>query len=257
MRVGTAIATFSLCIGRAALAQTPATPATPAPAVPAASEAQPSPGPEAIGAFFVGPGLFELTPLNDRLRSNGYETIPSLMTLVGAEGHLILPSGLVFGAHGAGLLSPSGSGPMDMQTQFGGGFGLLDLGYAFVHSAPILASFYAGFGGYGTSFEISSGQAQKFDAVLQNPQQSSSMGRSGLLIGATLALDGRIPLGSADRPRRSFVSIGVRVSGLVGSGLGGWTLSHGADATDGPVLGLNGGFVALAIGFGSSSRRRF
>lgn len=75
------------------------------------------------------------------------------------------------------------------------------------------------------------------------------MGRAGLLIGATLALDGRLALGSAEASHRNFVSIGIRVSGLVGSGLGGWTLSHGTNATDGPVLGLNGGFVALAVGF--------
>jgi len=170
---------------------------------------------------------------------------------------VVFPAGFLFGAHGAGLMSPSGSGPMDLQTQFGGGFGLVDLGYAFVHKSSLLASFYAGMGGYGTSFEISSGQSQNFDAVLHNPQQSSSLGRAGLLIGATLALDARLPLGTAARAQRSFLSIGLRVSGLVGSGLGGWTLSHGADATNGPVLGLNGGFVAIAVGFGSHQRHDF
>ena len=76
-----------------------------------------------------------------------------------------------------------------------------------------------------------------------------------MLIGATLALDGKIPLGAAERAHRTALSVGLRVSGLVGSGLGGWSLTQGTKATDGPVLGLNGAFVALAVGIAGFPRR--
>lgn len=142
MKLCAQIATLSLFITRAALAQT-----SQLPAPPLVSEEQSPTGPEAAGAFFMGRGLFELTPLNDRLRSNGYQMLPSMMTLVGGEGRVVFPAGVVLGAHGVGLLSSMSSGPMGMQTQFGGGFGLLDLGYAFVHSAPLLVTFCAGIGG--------------------------------------------------------------------------------------------------------------
>lgn len=228
---------------------------TSAPPPPEPTEQQRS-GPEAMGALFFGPGLFDMSPLNDRLRANGYQTVPSSMILVGGEGHAVFRSGFVFGARGAGLLSPTRNGPGDLQTRFGGGFGMLEFGYAFVHTEPVLLSLSAGVGGYGTSFEIDNGQSQSFDAVLHNPQQGASLGRSGLLVGATLAVDGRIPLGSSSRIRKSFIAIGLRVSGLSGPALGGWTLAQGSNATHGPALGLNGGFVALAIGFGGYPRRR-
>jgi hypothetical protein len=213
------------------------------------------PGPEAFGGPFFGPGLFALSPLNDRLRANGYQTVPPLMTLIGGEGHTVYRSGFIFGARGAGLLSPTRNGPGQLETRFGGGFGLLDFGYALVRRDPLLLSLYGGLGGYGTSFDINSGQSQSFDAVLQNPQQGSSLGRAGLLLAATLAFDARIPVGSGQHAGQNFVFIGVRVSGLFGPALGSWSLAQ-ANATHGPALGLNGGFAALAIGFGGHPRRR-
>lgn len=45
------------------------------------------------------------------------------------------------------------------------------------------------------------------------------------------------------------------VPGLYGPPIGGWDVSEGDEATDGPRTGLTGGYAALAIGFGGGSMR--
>jgi hypothetical protein len=209
-----------------------------------------------MGALFVGMGEFNLASLNARLRENGYQALPSLMPLIGGEGHAVFRNGFIFGARGAGIVGPTRSGPGELQTQLGGGFGLLDFGYAFVHSDLFLLSLSAGIGGYGMSLDISNNQSQRFDAVLRNPAQGSTLSHGGVLVAGTFAFDGRIPLGGTERGRRRFVALGLRLGMLAGPPIGGWGLSGGANASHGPALGLNGGFLALAVGFGGEPRRR-
>jgi hypothetical protein len=228
--------------------------AVPAPKPPECeSPGEPS---EGVGMFFIGLGLFDFSDLNHHLRANGYEAIGSPLTLIGGEGHAVLPSGFVMGARGGALLSPDGSGPNGLQRSFGGGFGMLDLGYAFVHERAWLVSLTGGIGGYGMDIGIGDGQSVPFDEVLQNPRRSSSIGRGGLLTGLTLGVDGRVSLGPARNGQNGFFTFGLRVGALYGPPLSGWSLSHGGDATGGPGPGLAGGFAALAIGFGGGRERR-
>jgi hypothetical protein len=65
-----------------------------------------------------------------------------------------------------------------------------------------------------------------------------------------VGLDGRVPVGTVERGRRGFFTLGARVGALYGPPLGGWGLDEGGDATAGPGRGLTGVYGALAIGFG-------
>ena len=110
-----------------------------------------------------------------------------------------------------------------------------------------------GIGGYGRSLGIGNEQSVPFDGALANPKQSVSMSQGGVLVGLTLGLDGRVPMGAVKRGRRGFFTIGVRVGGLYGPMIGSWGLAEGANATGAPTLGLTGGYAALAIGFGGGT----
>jgi hypothetical protein len=205
---------------------------------------------EGAGMFFVGVGFFDFSALNRRLRAAGYETIDDGLTLLGGEGRAIMPSGFVAGARGGALLASDGHGPNGFERSFSGGFGMLDLGFALIRTPALLLTLTSGLGGYGVSLGISDRQSVRFDDVLQAPARSSSVSRGGLLVGLALGLDGRVPVGTVERGRRGFFTLGARVGALYGPPLGGWGLDEGGDATAGPGRGLTGVYGALAIGFG-------
>ena len=236
----------SAAAAQAPPAQTPST--TAPPCEPDEDEAS-----EGFGDFIAGPALINLSSLNDHLAANGYDRLSSVMVLLGGEGHGVLPSGFVVGARGAGVFGPSANGPDGMQTHLSGGFGMVDFGFAFVHQPNLLLTLTGGLGGYGMTLGIGDGQSARFDDVLKNPKRSTSMDVAGLLVGLTLGIDGRVPIGKVERGRRGFFTIGLRVAGLWGPPIGGWDLAGGDNATAGPNTGLTGGYAALAIGFGGGS----
>jgi len=198
----------------------------------------------------LGLGLFDFSSLNHHLRASGYEAIHLPLTLIGGEGHAVLPSGFVVGARGGALLSSDGSGPDGLRRTFGGGFGTLDFGYALVHQRALLLTVTTGLGGYGMELGIGDGQSVPFDEVLQNPRRSSSVARGGVLLGLTIGIDGRVALGPAKDGGQGFFTLGARIGALYAPPIGSWSLSQGGDATGGPGLSLAGGYAALAIGFG-------
>jgi hypothetical protein len=198
----------------------------------------------------MGLGLFDFASLNRHLRANGYEPIDMPVTLIGGEGHAVLPSGFVLGARGGALLSSDGSGPDGLRRTFGGGFGMVDFGYAIVRRRAVLFTITSGLGGYGMELGIGDGQSVPFDDVLQNPRRSSSVGRGGVLVGLTLGVDGRVSVGPSKDGGHGFFTLGARLGALYGPAIGSWSLSQGGDATGGPGPGLAGGFAALTIGFG-------
>jgi hypothetical protein len=203
----------------------------------------------------LGAGAFDLSSLNDRLAAHGYERLSGVMPIIGGEGHAVFSSGFVAGGRGAAILGPSGAGPGTLRTSFGGGFGMADFGFAFVRTQHVLFTLLGGIGGYGWSLGIGDNQSARFDDVLTTPRRSSSIGRGGVLVGLTLGLDGRIPTGPAERGRRGFFTLGVRIAGLYGPPIGSWGLSEGDKATGGPGLGLTGAYAAVAIGFGGGVAR--
>jgi hypothetical protein len=230
-------------------------PPTPAPPSPAPECVPPDEPSEGAGAFFLGLGFFDFSDLNHHLRQNGYEAIDMPLTMLGGEGHAVLPSGFVIGARGGALLSADGGGPDGLRRTFSGGFGMADFGYAFLREQAVLITLTSGIGGYGMELGIGDGQSVPFDQVLQNPRRSSSVGRGGLLVGLTLGVDGRVSVGPAKDGGQGFFTLGARIGALYGPPLGSWSLSEGGDATGGPGPGLAGGYAALAVGFGGGRER--
>jgi hypothetical protein len=168
-----------------------------------------------------------------------------------------MPSGFIMGARGAAILTPDGGGPDGLQRSFGGGFGMIDLGFALIHASPLLVSLTGGIGGYGTALGIGNGQSASFDSALANPRRSTSISRGGLLTGLTLGIDGRVPVGEPDaKGRHGFFTLGARLGVLYGPPLGGWSLAQEGKATDGPGAGLAGVYAALALGFGGGREGR-
>lgn len=248
----------------AAQAAPPAPPATP-PAAPspnantAPSPSVTSPCPvcddddddtEGRGAFLLGLGFFDLSKLNDRLVASGYEAVDDALTVIGGEGHAVFANGFVAGGMGAGILGPTSEGPREAHMDFGGGFGMLDLGFALVHTRSILFTVLGSVGGYGWTMSIDQPGAARFDDVLDNPRRSTSLTRGGMLAGLTLAIEGRIPVGPAERGRQGFFSLGLRAGGLYGPPLGTWSLADGSDATAGPDTRMAGVYSLLTLGFG-------
>jgi hypothetical protein len=205
-------------------------------------------------AVFAGAGLFELSGLNDRLDEAGYDRLDGLSPVVGGELRLIHPSGFLTSIYGAAILPNTGDGPDRLQASLRGGFGLLDAGWAFVHLPGFTLSLSGGVGGYWTSLDIYQRGDDDFDDVLANPQRGTSLGVSGLLLGAVLRADGRIPLGGPRGYRQSYLALGLRVTGLWGPALSGWDFSeHDNQVDDGPAGHLSGVYAAVVIGWGSTA----
>jgi hypothetical protein len=205
---------------------------------------------EGSGGFLLGVALIDLSSLNDRLEQNGYTRLSGPFTFMGGEGHGVMDSGFVVGVRGAAIFGPDGDGPGGMSTSMGGGFGMLDLGFALVRTRPALLTLTAGIGGYGMSLDIQDDQSARFDDVLADPRRGTSLGRGGLLVGLTLGFDGRVPVGEAEEGQQGFFTLGGRLGALYGPAFGDWDLPGGGNASSGPGFGLTGGFAALVIGFG-------
>jgi hypothetical protein len=206
------------------------------------------------GAFLVGMAHVDQFTLNRRLRKNGYPKLSPALNVLGGEGRVIFPSGLVLGARGIALLNQTGPGPGSLHTHFGGGLGMLNLGYALLRTEAFVLTLTGDVGVYGLNLEISDDEAVAFDELLAAPRRSSSLDAVGLLTGLTLALDAQVPLMAGGG--RSFLGIGIRLSGLYGPALGHWGRSDGSPVVGEPSLGLTGGYAALAFGFGNRSTAR-
>ena len=205
-------------------------------------------------ALFVGAGLFELAGLNGRLEAAGYERLEGITPVIGGELRVIHPSGLLTGIYGAAILPNTGSGPSGVRSSWNGGFGLLEAGWAFVHLPGFALSLSGGAGGYWASLDVHRRGDASFTDVLEDPRRGTSLGVGGLLLGAVLRADGRIPLGAPRDDRQSYLAVGLRVTGLWGPALGGWDFDeYNDDVGDGPSGNLAGVYAALVIGWGGTS----
>jgi hypothetical protein len=200
--------------------------------------------------FNLGLGVFDLSELNDALAAGGYERLSNKLVLLGGEGHAVLQSGFVIGGRGAALLGDDGRGPGTLQSELSGGFGMLELGFAVVHTDSVLFTVLGGLGGYGFSLLLSEHETLRFEEVLETPERTSSLSCGGLLVGLTLGIDGRIPVGEPQDGNRGFFTLGARLGGVFGPALGGWSAIDGTDVTAGPDTGLAGVYGLVAIGFG-------
>jgi hypothetical protein len=127
---------------------------------------------------------------------------------------------------------------------------MADFGFAPVRTQSLLFTMTGGIGGYGLNLGIGTKDRVSFDDVLDDPRRSASLSRGGVLVGATLGLDVRIPLGRAERGHQGFFTVGLRVGGLYGPAIGKLSLAEADEVSGAPDVGLAGGFAVLALGFG-------
>jgi hypothetical protein len=210
-------------------------------------------GVEGAGGFMIGIVWIDLSELNDALKAAGYEELDTAMTLLGGQALAVFPSGFVVGGHGAAILAPSADGPDSFRASFSGGYGMADLGFAFLHTRALLLTLTGGIGGYGMGLHISERRAFAFDDVLENPRRSTSLNVGGLLVGLTLGFDGRVPIGDVDeKGMRPFFSLGVRAGGMYGPPMSEWSLDDRSESPGGPNTTLSAAYVALVLSFGGA-----
>jgi hypothetical protein len=203
--------------------------------------------------FLIGGGFFDLSDLNDRLAANGYERLEGPMLVIGGEGRSIAANGFVFGGHGAGIMGATGDGPGALETEWSGGYGMADFGYAPIRLSSFLLAITAGIGGYGMSLDIADNRDVDFEDVLDAPRRSTTLTRGGLAFGLTLHIDARIPLGPVLDTHHGYLALGVRLSGIFGPALGHWSLPDDDDAEGGPTTGLTGAYAAFVLGWGGTA----
>ncbi len=206
---------------------------------------------EGAGTFMLGVAFVDVADLNDHLEAAGYETVSSTMAMIGGEGRAVLRSGFVIGGHGAALLGSDVEGPGEFQASLSGGYGMADLGFAFVHTRNALLTLTAGIGGYGFGLHLSERNAAPFDDVLRNPGRSETLASGGVLMGLTVGFDGRVPVGDRNEEgTQPFFTLGVRAGAMYGPPIADWSLSDGSTAKSGPSTQLLSAYLALVVGFG-------
>jgi hypothetical protein len=227
------------------------------PAAPCEPCARKRRGVEGAGGFMLGAAFIDLSDLNDHLSAAGFEEVDSAMVLLGGQAHAVFESGFVVGGHGGAFLTPSADGPGEVRASVGGGFGMADFGFAFVHTPSSLLTLTGGIGGYGLGVDLSEHRTLAFDDVLDDPRRSASLSAGGLLVGITLGFDGRIPIGDVDEEgMRPFFGVGARAGALFGPPLGEWTLGDGTETTGGPSTTFASAYAALLLSFGGMPARR-
>jgi hypothetical protein len=202
--------------------------------------------------IFFGAGLFDLSALNDILSKHGYSKLDSLTPVLGGELRAIHPCGMVFGVTGAAIFGIKGDGPDSLKTEWSGGYGLVDAGYAPVRLPGFALSLSAAIGGYRTRFDVMNKSEANFADVLDMPRRELSLTSGGLLFGLLLRVDGRIPVGDVRNDRQGYIALGLRLTGLWGPALSDWSsASSGTDINNGPSARLTGAHAALVVGWGS------
>jgi len=200
---------------------------------------------------FGGVVLMDLGPINDRLADAGYpEDLPSLHAVVGGQGFGLF-SRFLIGGSGFAILSRSADGLDDTEVSAGGAWGSFDFGYQAVRSDGFLLAPIASIGAYGMDVTIASTEGTTFDEALESPTRATTLTRQGIVGGISM-LAQMVVIGrnSSVREARSGYSLGLRIGGLYGVPFRDWNADD-ADASDGPSLGLRGGYAALSVGVGT------
>ena len=209
----------------------------------AASDGAPVVEERGTGFFAVGTQLTDLAPLNDRLSGAGYPTFASEMVSLGGGGYGVVANRLMLGGEGHGLLTADGS-RRGRSVSVGGGYGLFNLGYLFRPASGLRAYPLIGLGGGGLQLEIeSTGTADNFDAVLDDPNRSASVARASLLVNLGGGLEYQFGTPGEGRTARLGLRAGYMISALSSDWqLGDHSLAGGPDAS------LQGPFLRLTIG---------
>jgi len=202
---------------------------------------------------FGGVMIVDMGPVNDRLQEQRAlypSDLPVIFPLLGGQGFGLF-SRFVIGGSGAGLLSRSVDAANDRKISASGAWGTFDFGYQLLRVNGFLIAPVLSLGGYGMNVTVAPKGEVNFDQALQNPTRSLSLSNNGFLTGVSvIAQTVILGKGAQVAGARTGYTLGLRLGGLYGFPIHGWT-SSGATVNGDPPFGLRGGYLALSLGAGS------
>ena len=197
------------------------------------------------GYFMIGGTLPDLGALNAALERGGYSRFPRSFFTMGVGGHAFIGR-LVLGVEGQTLLE-RGRILAGRESVLSGGCGFFNVGYA-VHSGDGLEVFpLIGVGAGSLTLKITGRDPVSFEDVLEDPDRSARLQKSGFLMQAALAADRW--LGSGRGNGRGGLFIGIRAGYVFAPAGGAWEL-EGLEAEGGPRAGWSGPYIRISIGAG-------
>jgi hypothetical protein len=201
----------------------------------------------------AGVMLVDMGPVNDRLQEQRAlypSDLPIVFPLLGGQGFGLF-NHFVIGGSGAALLSRSVDAASDRKISSSGAWGTFDFGYQLLRVNGFLIAPMISLGGYGMNVTVAPKGEVGFDEALQNPARSVSLSNNGFLTGISLLAETVVLGRGAQVPgARTGYTLGLRLGGLYGFPIHGWT-SSGATVNGDPPFGLRGGYLALSLGGGS------
>jgi hypothetical protein len=202
---------------------------------------------------FGGVMIVDMGPVNDRLQEQRAlypADLPVIFPLLGGQGFGLF-SRFVIGGSGAGLLSRTVDAANDRKVSASGAWGTFDFGYQLLRVNGFLIAPMISLGGYGMNVTVAPKGEVNFDEALQNPTRSLSLSNNGFLTGISVIAQTVVLGKGAQVPgARTGYTLGLRLGGLYGIPVHGWT-SNGAAVNGDPPFGLRGGYLALSLGAGS------
>ncbi|PSQ88166.1 MAG: hypothetical protein BRD30_07570 [Bacteroidetes bacterium QH_2_63_10] len=207
------------------------------------SSEDPSMEEQGAGFFAVGTQFTDLGPLNNRLADAGYPTFASETVSLGGGGYGVVANRLMLGGEGHGLITADGT--FEGRTvSVSGGYGLFTVGYLFRPTPKLRVYPQAGLGGGGLQLEIgSTGDADEFDDILENPNRSATVGQASLLVSLGGGLEYRFGEPDGD----GGVLLGLRAGYVISALNSDWQLDEDA-LGGGPDATMQGPFIRLTIG---------
>jgi hypothetical protein len=187
----------------------------------------------------------------------GYPTLAKTYWTLGGGG-LFIGRSLVVGLEGVCLLSRERAAG-GHQSELGGAFGLLQIGYALINSDRLTLYPLIGAGGGAFTWHVQSDvRPESFEDAILYPEKGSSLLNASFILQAALGADYWVRMKSGDRGT-SCVVVGLRL-GYTYSPFGdNWELLTADQALElkgGPELGITGPFFRLVVGWGGIGRNR-
>jgi hypothetical protein len=194
--------------------------------------------------FTVGWQSVEVEVLNERLAIEGIPNFDEQFLALGFEGYLGFGRWLV-GVEGQWLLERDQL-TSDYKYSLSGDFGLIDVGYA-LQLGNLRLYPVTGIGGGRMRFKTVEHATPSFDEVLDDPGRSSELSQLYFLWQVALGMDYLMKL-SQETTAVHGVSVGAQVGYMFSFGHRDWKL-NGSEVPGGPAIGVEGGYVRLAIGW--------
>lgn len=191
-----------------------------------------------MGYFSVGVAGANLAKLNGMLDQYGYaKFIPAFVTIGG--GGFGINNRMIIGGEGHGYLHQE-EARKGHKSSINGGYGTFDIGYLLVNKSGMRFYPMFGFGGAVINLKIDTLINPTMNKVLAKPSTGTKLEHAAYMLDFSLNLQMRL--------QRSFFNYVVLKGGYKYADSKNWRLND-QKLTDGPRVGLSGGYFQLQLGF--------